>query len=241
MDVSKLVRDATKVQSHLHELPDGRLVAKKPCKIYIPVRFAEVQLAEIGIETYIVGIYAMTVEDKFYAVSLVNAMMRIEPTTTTKVEVDGDEYYEFSFAAGATVTPSIRLVRDDTLVYRVFDEIFSKGRAPWYMGLIEMCSVFDTAVKHAGAKVGTRPEVIQLIVSIIARDSNDRHRGFRELLKKQADVLTLKPAFIPLKSVTYAASNTVNRLGGSHFNEGLVSALVNPAERTERIEAIVRK
>lgn len=241
MDVSKLVRDADKVKSHLHEMPDGRLVAKKPCKIYIPVRFSEVQLAEIGIETYITGIYAMTVEDKFYAVSLVNAMIRIEPTSMMKVDVEGDEYYEFSFQAGATITPSVMLVKNDTLTYRIFDEIFSKGRVPWYLGLIEMCSIFDSARYHAGANVGTRPEVIELIVSMIARNPDDRHQGFRELLKTQADLARLKPAVIPLKSVTYAATNTINKFAGSHFNEGLISALVTPAERVERVESIVRK
>ena len=49
------------------------------------------------------------------------------------------------------------------------------------------------------------------------------------------------PAYIALKNLTYAATNTVARIGGSFFGDGLVSALTNPSERVERIESILRK
>lgn len=241
MDPKKLVRDPARVQACLKELPDGRLVTTKGCKIYIPARFEERNLAEIGSETNICGIFATVVEGTFYSVTNVCAMFKIEPSSTMKIMVDGDEYYEFTFDPGATVMPSLDLVKLDMLVYRVYDEVMSKGRVPFYLGYIELSEIFDTALEHAGANIGQNQEVTELIVSIISRDPSDRTKYYRTCVKDLMDLTRNPPAFTPLKSVQFAATNTTNKLAGSYFNEGLVSALVSPAERTERIEGLLRK
>ena len=142
MDLSKLKRDPKRVHEALQEMPDGRLVTKKTCKIIIPSRFAECGLASVGIETNIVGIYAIIVEDIYYGVSLVNAMVRIEPSSTMKILIDDQEFYEFTFDPGSTVIPSLQLVKRDTLVYRIYDEIISKGHVPWYLGYSELGKIF---------------------------------------------------------------------------------------------------
>lgn len=241
MDIQKLVRSAPEVHAALTELEDGRVVAKKPVKIYIPTRFAERGLASIGSEIYIVGIYAITVNDLHYGVSVVNAMMRIEPTSMMKTTIDNDEYYEFFFEPGSTVFPSTQLVKMDTLVYRIYDEIISKGRVPWYLGYTELGRLFDTAKYHAGANIGENPEVTELIISMIARDKKDRRFYYRQVVKSLDDVQKSPPVFIPLRNITYGATNTTNKLAGSYFNEGMVSALVNPADRQERIESLLTK
>lgn len=241
MDPSKLVRDAPKVHACLKVLPDRRLITTKGCKIYIPSRFAERDLATIGMETYIVGVYAIVVEDRFYGVSMINAMHRIEPTSTAKVMVDEDEYYEFYFEPGSTVFSTIDLVRKDTLPYKIFDEMFVKGRVPWYISYADAGNIFESAQKHAGADVGGSPEVIKLLAAIIARNPKDRHKYYRSSLTSMADLKKTLPAWIGLRSVTYAATNTTNKLAGSHFNEGVISSLVTPTERRERIEDLLTR
>jgi len=242
MDVSKLIRDASKIHPHLKELDDGRLITLKDCKIYIPVRFSERNLVSIGSETHIVGIYAITMEDTYYGVSMVNAMIRIEPSYRNIVNVDGDDYYEFCFDAGSTVFASVNLVKVDVLTYRIYDELISKGNIPWYLSYDkDLPKIFDTAWYHAGARIGAEHEVTELLISMIARDPNDRVRYYRQAIKTEDDLKNIKPAFIPLKSVTYSATNTTNKLAGSHFSEGVVSALVSPSQRTERIEDLLRR
>lgn len=241
MDPKKLIRDASKVHAVLRELPDGRLVTTKGCKIYVPSRFAERDLAFIGIETQIVGICAITVEDTYYGVWCVNAMMRIEPTSTVRITIDDEEYFEFAFEAGATVVSSTGLVKTDTLVYKIYDEIIAKGRVPWYLGSVELSNLFDTAKYHAGANIGQNHEVTELIVSMISRNPANRHEYYRTTVKSVDDVVKRRPAFIPLRSVIYAATNTTNKLAGSYFHDGLVSALVTPTERVERIEDLLRR
>jgi hypothetical protein len=240
MDYSTLIRDPARVQACLAELPDESLVAKKTIKIYIPVRFAERGLASIGRETHIVGIYAMVVDDAYYAVSMVNAMMRILPNITNTVDIMGDDYYEFIFTPGSTILPSTQLVKIDTLTYKIYDEIIAKGRVPWYLGYPELAQLFNTARYHAGANIGSDHEVIELLVSIISRDPKDITRYYRQVAKTMQEVKKNPPIYTPLKSVANVATNTTNKLAGSYFSEGVVSALVNPAERTERIEGILR-
>ena len=240
MDPKKLIHDAERVKSHLKELPDDRLVAVKPVKIYIPTRFAERNLAQIGIETHICGIAGIVIGDTHYATLLANAMLRIEPTSTLKVMIEDEEYYEFSFDAGATVLSSTQLVKTDTLVFRIYDEIIAKGRAPWYLGYDELGKLFDTAKSLAGANIGQNHEVTELLISMIARDPEDRTKYYRQTVKSREELRKRPPAIIPLRSVQYSATNTVNKLAGSYWNDALVSALVSPGDRVERIEKLLR-
>jgi len=240
MKPEAMVRDAARVRACLKELPDGRLVALQDLKIQCPERFAERGLAQLGADTRVVGHIAYIVEDKFYAISLVNAMIQLTPTETNRIDVEGDTYLEFFFEKGSTITPSLQLVKVDTLTYRVYDEILSKGRVPWYIDYMDLGKIFNTAKYHADANVGTNQEVTELIVSLIARDSKDRTKYYRNTVKSLTDIRAKPPAFITLRSVQYAATNTTNKLAGSYFSDGVVSAMVSPADRTERIEAILR-
>ncbi len=239
LDPRQWIRDADRVKANLQELADDRLVCKRECRIYIPVRFSERKLASIGVEIHILGIYAMVVDQKYYAVSNVNAMVRIEPALTNKVSFDEDEYYEFVFLPGTTVIANLQLIQSGNLVYSIYDEFFGKGRVPWYLGYEDLGHIFDTAKTHAGANIGTEHEVTELLVSMIARDPANRHRYYRQAVKSKEEVKQIPPAFIPLKSVVYSATNTVNKLAGSYFTDGLVSALNSPSERVERIEKIL--
>lgn len=240
MDVSKLIRNPAKIHECIAELPDGRLIAKKALKILIPQRFEERNLASISNEINIAGIFAIVLDDTYYGVSTVNAMMRIEPSAIMKIDIDGVGYYEFLFEPGSTMVSSVQLVKIDTIVYRIYDEFIAKGRVPWYLGYMDLGKIFDTASKHAGASVGDNREVIELLVSIVSRDSNNRQKYYRQSIKSMDDLVKNPPAFIPLRSVTYTATNTTNKLAGSYFNEGMVSALVSPSEREERIEHLLR-
>ena len=240
MEPSQYIRDPQRVKAVLRRLPDKRLVTTVPIKIVVPARFAERDLAHIGIETQIVGIFAMILEDKYYTVSTVNAMMPITPSSMTKIKYDDDEYYEFSFDAGATVLPSTLLVRRDTLVFSINNEIIAKGRVPWYLSYDDLGKLFDTARFHANANVGAQQEITELMVSLISRDKNNRQLFYRQVVTDYNDLVTRPPVYIPLRSVAYNASNTLNKLAGSYARDGLVSALVTPTTRVEKLEALLR-
>lgn len=233
MQIKHLERDPGAIRAVTRVMPDKSVVAVKECKIYIPARFAERGLASIGVETYITGMYAIVHENK-YAVMMVCANMRIEPALTNRVSIEGEEYLEFVFPPGCTIVATLDLVRVDTLTYKIFDEIVSKARVPWYFGYRDLAKIFDSAKMHANANIGQNHEVTELLVSLISRNPENLTEYFRQ-------TEGLAPAYVPLKSVAYSATNTINKLGGAYFRDGVISSLVSPADRSENIEITLRQ
>lgn len=241
MDPSTLKRDPQRVHKALTVTRSKQMVTPTGCRIYIPARFSEQGLASLGSDIYILGIFAITVEDKYYGVSLANAMMRITPDSTNTVKVGEDDYLEFSFDPGSVVCPNVDLVKDDTLPYRVYNEIHAKGRAPWYISYEDLGRIFQSAPYHAGMRVGANHAVVELMAAAICRDASRRTRYYRHVVEKESDLVNTPPVVIPLKDVSLGATNTTARLLGSYFQDGLTSALVNPADRSEPIEALLRQ
>lgn len=240
MDVRKLIRDPQAIKSQLKKQPDNTVITNKGCKIYIPARFTERNLADLGVENYIVGMFAMTVDDTYYSFCNINALIHVTPDSINKVNIEGEDYYELVFLKGSVVIKNTVLVMNDVLIFRIYDEFMSKGNIPWYMNYEDAGKMFETAGKHGGTSVGSNPEVVEMLIATIFRDAKNRNISLRTIIHSKEDLKNKKYVTIPLRSVAYAASNTTNKLAGSYFSVGLTSALVNPAERTEKIEAILR-
>lgn len=232
-------RDAATVLTHLHEQEDGGLFTTRACKIQVPERYLGRHLASIGAEVHILGIFAIILDDGSYAVSLTNAMMRILPASTETVEIDGTAYLEFHFGAGDQVFYSTELVKNDTITYYVYDEFIAKGRIPWYLNYFDLARLFETAELHAGINLGNRA-VLDLIMSTIARDPQDIMRLYRHVIFRPVDVERIPPKVVPFRSVIYNTSDTTSKLIGAYFGDSISSALVNPSERVERIESLLR-
>ncbi len=241
MDRSGLIRNPGKVHAALVKQPDDSVITTRDMKIYIPSRFVEKQLAQVGADIYTVGIMAYVVDDKYYAVSTINAMVRLSPTSIATVKFDGDSYLEFAFPAGSVVIADTKLLRVGTLVYKIFDEIIAKGRVPWYLSYEDVAKLFDTAETFADLKFGHVHSVLEMFAAAIARDPRNRSVYYRQTFKKTDGIPDVLPAYIPFRSITYGATNTTAKLLGSYFNEGLNSALVNPSEQHENIEDLLRR
>jgi len=237
MDLGKMKRNPDRVRATLKELSDGSVVTQKGCKLYIPVSFRDKNLATIGNEVYVVGIYMLSVDDSDYAVSLVNAMMRIEPSSINQVDIQGKDHFEFVFEPGDTVFASTDLVVNAKLLYYIYDEIVAKGNVPPFMDYLDLGRLFDSAEKHAGKKLASTPTILHMLLSMIARNPDDLTQYFRQVTNgKDFD----KVRFVQLRSSTHGATNTTARLMGAHFSDNLTSALVNPSDREENIEHILR-
>lgn len=241
MDPKRLIRDPSKVHAILKPLGDGSIACTKACKIYIPSRFAEHQMAFVGSETQISGIFAIVVDDKYYGVSLINSMLRIDPTDTKRVMVKDVENFEFSFAAGSKVILNRNLVKSDTFIYNIYNEIVATGHIPWFFSYEDLGRLFESSGQFAGMKVGASHVVSEMIAAAISRDSKDKTKYYRQTIKSKQDLLQSPPEFIALRSVIYGATNTTAKLMGAYFDDGLTSALVNPSEKVEPIENLLRQ
>lgn len=232
-------RDGAKVKAVLRE-SQGAVVTTAPCYIQVPERYLERQLASIGNETYVLGIFALLLEDGTYAVSRANAMVRINPVRTDTVVVDGQHYLLFAFDPGSVVIDTTDLVQSDTLTYYIYDEHIAKGRVPWYLDYFDLAKLFDTAKRHAGMNLGNRA-VVELIISTTVRDPDDKTVLYRHVLTKASQLQSRPPVVVPFRSVVWNTTDTTSKLIGAYFGDSITSALVHPSERVERIESLLRQ
>lgn len=238
--MAKYKRDAKAALSYLKENDAGQILTKKNCKIQVPVRFSEVGLGEIGINTFAYGFFPVIFDTGEYAVFNVCALMELNPYKLTVVTIDEVDYHEFHFDAGQVVIKTTDLIKKETLMYNVFDEFIFKGKLPWYAEYSDVGKLFDTAKYHAGSNVSQNLEVVEFVASMISRSKNDRTTYIRAVAENYSDTSLDKVDFVPLKSVFYSVNSTLNKLAGSYFNDGVTSALVNKSTQTEKIESIIR-
>ena len=233
MDFSKLRRDKSIVKSTLKEMDDGSITVIQPCKLYLPKRYEEHKLAIVETEMRVLAVFLLVVGDTC-ALSSAMAMMQIMPTSTTTVDVGGEDYYEFSFDKGAQLTPNRNLVFQDTLCYYVYDEFMAKGRSPAFMGYEDLAKIFETASYHAGFNVAANNTPIEMITAAICRDAKDKTVYYRH------SEMRLECVNVALRNVSLGATNTTARLNGAYFDQGLRSALINPSKTAEPIETLLR-
>ena len=231
-----LVRNASAVLGSIKTTEDKKVIAMKPCKIQIPARYLAKGLAEIGADIYIYGIYALILDTGEYAVSSMMGMFRTIPDSSTIITIDEVPYYEFSYSAGSILVDNINIVIKDTLVFNVFEEFIFRGNVPWFLNYEDMAKIFDTANEYSGSKVAANDVIIEMVISMISRKHKDRSKLFRLTVTDKKHV----PDYVPLMSVFYSVSNTLSKLSGSYFNDGVISAIVNPSQSTSRIEQILR-
>jgi hypothetical protein len=239
MNPSNWTRDDKKVYAALVRR-DESVLNTRSVKIYVPERYKEKGLAEIGSETFIVGIFALVVDDTYYAVSKINAMMRIKPTTISTVKFDGASYLEFYFEPGSVVLATTALVKSDTLIYHIFNYFISNGAIPWFLSYEDVGTLFESAERHAGVRLTKHHSILEMFAAAIARDDNNRTRYYRHTLDDSSEPPKTPAIFIALRNITLGATNTTARLGGSHWADGLTSALANPSTKREKLEQLLR-
>lgn len=239
MDFRQFRRDPAKVQAACKEGNDGSVIALKKTVIYVPERYVEKQLAVIGAQTFIVGVFAQVVDDA-YAVFLGAAMVQVEPTSIATVKFGDETYLELSFDPGARVIVTQEVVQDKILTYRMYDEFISKGHAPWFLSYDDKIQVLFTSDELAGVKLMENHAMLELNAAATCRDPADINRYYRHGITDFHYVDTKAPINIPLMSVAYGTTNTVSRLMGSYWDQGVDSALVNPSSEVENIERLLR-
>lgn len=240
MDFSKLTFSSNRIQDDLVMLGDTFLT-KRGCKIYIPCSFEDSGLLSMGAGVQTLGIFAYVIDDQFYSVSIAHARMTLTPATIGKVKVNDEPYYELYFEPGTTVIENKNMVKDNTICYYIHDEIVSKGRVPEFFNYTHILRLFEHTQYYSGLKVGANKAHTEFLGGCIARNPDDKMVYYREIIKELSDLEKNPPAYVPFVSVMYNATNTLSRLGGGYFDEGLTASLVNPTDRLEPIEELLRR
>ena len=239
LDINSLVRDKKKVLSTV-EVINGEMVTKTGCKIYIPVRYTDKKLSSVGKEVKTAAIFAMVIDDKFYSVCNVCSALVLTPTFTTITKFGDDEYYEFVFEAGATIAPTLESEKNSGLVYRIYDDLIARAHIPWYLNHQDTGKILLYAAKHGGIWLAANNVPVELLISIIARNSKDVTKHFRHTVTTFDDILNHPPVYVPIGSVILGAKNTVSALMGSRIEDGMIASLVSPSTETSIVETILR-
>ena len=235
MDVSKLKRNAGKVHKALKRQKNGSVLATTSLDIHIPKRFFEANLATLATEVSYVAIYALVVGDS-YGVSNTCAKVVSIPSDTSTVTVDGVEYTVLKFVAGDVVFKTSSVVKIDTLVYYIWNELVDKGKTPWYMDMEDVASLVVTAGSYANAHLSKNHSIIEMIHSVRFRTNSDRTQHYRYHLNAKG---TKEPVVIGLRNVQLTVETTSARIGGSYAETGLSSALLNPSDKAEGLEKLL--
>lgn len=240
MNSSHFVRDKARVYAAVSTAGGNELVAVKTVKVYIPSRYKQADMAIFENENTFVGIFAMVVDDKYYAVSCVTAFMRTEPSAINDVVIDDNEYIEMTYEPGARIISNLNLVKVDSLLYRIYDEFISKGRVPWFMGYEDLGKLFADTKYYSGVKVGSNPQIMEMIGATICRAPVDVKRYYRQAVLSKDELHSDPPTVIPLRAVSYGATNATAKLMGPYFDDNVTSTLVSPGQRVERVERLLR-
>lgn len=236
----------TKALKHDRELasilsPQGAsVVVTKDAILSIPVRFAEVGLAVIGDQIQIAGCAGLVCGDR-YAVINAPAMLTICPRQVSVVTIDGDDYYEFLFSKGDTLIERTQVEKNSVVVTRIFTEVLATAHVPWYIGYEHLGKLLYLCRYHGGINLMSNNAIIEVITAATTRVKEDRRKYLRHTISSIEEANTSEPAFLGLRNVIYGATNTTARLMGSYFESALTSALVNPSERLEGVEDLLRR
>lgn len=235
----KLTRNAEKVFEALGDLPNKPVIAKKKLSITFPVRFRDIKLAVIGEHSFVYGLFAIIVDNHF-ALMNISTYVELGKAAVTIEKVNDVEYYVYTYEPGDIVIRTKDVVARSALIFSAIDEFYFKGKVPWYVGYEDMSKVFNTAMEYAGTKAKIIPSVMEFLASYVARAKKDRTKFIREVAKTREDYALENIAWVPLRSVFWSAPGTVNKLAGAYFADGVVSALVNPSDRVESVESVLR-
>lgn len=233
-------RNPAAIQSYLQETKSGSVITKRDCIIQFPKRLVDRDLAEIGSETYVFGIFAIIIGNE-YAISTIPSMIRTNPSRIDEREIKGDFYYNFYYEGGDVIIENINLIRKDTLIYNLTEEFFLKGNIPWYIGYEDLGRIYDKAKEFADSNVAQNYATMEAMAACISRAPHDRSVQYRHFIKSKKDIDSNNPTYIGLYgNVFYAAPGTVNKLAGSYFQDAVVSALVQPSTKSSHVETLLR-
>jgi len=235
MFINGLQRNPELIKKDWVTQEDDTIITKAGCKIYVPARWAEQRLLYIGNETFALGYFAVVIGQS-YAVVTTCTMVSLAPSITKQVTIGDTSYYEFQFDPGTIVVRNVNCVMDDTMPYQVYREFIELGKVPGYLNYYDMCNLFESVPELAGVSLGANEAVLSAIASSVMKDPDDLRRSFAFRVGESG----VEPAIVPFRDVQYGATNTTAKLMGSFSDLAVTAALVNPSERQERFEDLMR-
>ena len=230
------VRSPAKIHSDLVVVNGGKsILTKGGCYIYIPVGFVSKEMAFIGNTIEIIGLYAITTDQKTYGVANATAMKEITPTSYEEVTIAGEPYYEFRFEAGTVVIPNRDLTVLPGHVYNVTSYFYDYGRRPFWVLAEDDAEVLTGTPRWNGITVFPDQTTADVFVAHTQRDPRDVHKYYRHSLKNEGD-LRKPPLYVPLRDGPLNKTSRLAKVADVELKRGIRSALNVEPVRPEPLE-----
>ena len=227
-----LKRDPAYVSARII-LKDSAYYTKEAVILEFPKWYEDKGLYDISTSTYLYGIFAIIMGDK-YAVSAIPTIFATDPIMVTEVDKEGIAYLQLHYAAGDKVLNSNQVIQHELLSYTFFEAYFMQAKVPWFMDYDDICKAMDHMPGYAASSLGASHISNEVVCSFIARQAKDMLSFHRQNTQTPM-------TYVDLMDVRYSTLSPLSKIAGNYFEEALVSALTQKATKTTDIENIVRK
>ena len=97
------------------------------------------------------------------------------------------------------------------------------------------------SIKRGGRRKGKKRTHLSLenCIAFIPEEGYSAIQNLEKVEISKEEVKSRNYVWTALNSVRDSATNTTTKLGGNYYSEGVISALINPSDRVERIESIL--
>jgi hypothetical protein len=236
IDKDKYKRDTKYIKS-LFEVKNGKTFTKGELKIIFPQRFISKSLAVMGSTVTVIGLFGILSNGKF-ANTIAPIMFKTTPMGISESVIDGKEYVVLEFDKDQVFMDNNNLIQQESFMYNIFEEFYLAGNIPWYMDYEDLSNVFLESKKYAKSRIGDNPVTLELLTSVITRDTKDKMTLYRNAIKDKKDKRPYE--YIGLSNIFYSYNNTGARLVGSYLKLGINAALVDKEKEPTKVASLLR-
>lgn len=217
---------------------NGRvLVCKEDIQIVYPKRFDERSFTVLDSNIKIMGIFAFVDTKGNYAVHNIPNRLSVMPSVTDTIMINGEPHVLMTFYKGGIISDDTTMVMDTSFLNSLYNEFIVLGKVPAYFSYLDLLKTFKLTLKFNGSPVGKYNTPLELLISLIARDINDKKKPFRytkDNIGKPGDVY-----WVGLSNVHYSVTSILSKLGGGHGSQAMFSAVNNEQEMSALEELIL--
>lgn len=240
VDISKWKRSPSIIRNSLKLVGDDIFVTNKKLYISFPARFVDKHLTTLGNTTKMLTVCTISDDSGNYGVMSIPSRIEVSPSEIMDVEMDGELFHMLIIEKGDTLFNNNSIIKDNDLIYAIYELFMLQGKIPWYLGYNEVFKLFSSIPKYTTSSIGADPALFEVLTAIVARNPDKLDEEFRVNLKTSKDLTNKKPSWIGLKNIYYSYKSTGSKLIGNYFKQAEIAAIVNPSVKGTELENILR-
>ncbi|WP_438565594.1 hypothetical protein [Clostridium sp.] len=214
------------------------MITLKECTILFPKTYVNKQLAYVGDDISLVGVFAICYGNK-YGVSLVPSRFAIGDCLAEVIKIADEEYYRLTFSPGAVIFKSVRALKVKVFSYNIVNYFIDYGKVPWFFNYVDLAELLSDIQYWCNIYLGNQ-SIYDMLISIISRTHDDLRVYYRETIKSEAD-LYKSPRFIPVMEKSLTATSTIARITGGELKKAFRETLITDNHQREELEELFVK